>query len=124
MTATDPEMPLFPLNTVLFPGGLLPLRIFEPRYVDMVGRSMREGTPFGVIPIRSGPEAGGVVETAEIGTTVRIVDFSKLPDGLLGITSGVRSHVLQPQLSSCASSEEQHECPKFFYCRSKASWQS
>jgi Lon protease-like protein len=80
------ELPLFPLNTVLFPEGLLPLRIFETRYVDMVGRCMRQGIPFGVVPIRSGAEAGGVVETAELGTTARIVDFSKLPDGLLGIT--------------------------------------
>ena len=80
------ELPLFPLNTVLFPDGLLPLRIFETRYVDMVGRCMREGSPFGVIPIRSGAEVGGVVETAELGTTARIVDFSRLPDGLLGIT--------------------------------------
>jgi Lon protease-like protein len=80
------ELPLFPLNTVLFPDGLLPLRIFETRYVDMVGRCMRAGSPFGVIPIRSGTEVGGVVETAELGTTARIVDFSRLPDGLLGIT--------------------------------------
>ena len=80
------QLPLFPLNTVLFPEGLLPLRIFETRYVDMVGWCMREGQPFGVIPIRSGAEVGGVVETAELGTTARIVDFNKLPDGLLGIT--------------------------------------
>ena len=80
------ELPLFPLNTVLFPDGLLPLRIFETRYVDMVGRCMREGSPFGVVPIRSGTEVGGIVETAELGTTARIVDFSRLPDGLLGIT--------------------------------------
>jgi uncharacterized protein len=82
------ELPLFPLNTVLFPDGLLPLRIFETRYVDMVGRCMREGSPFGVVPIRSGAEVSGagVVETAELGTTARIVDFSRLPDGLLGIT--------------------------------------
>jgi hypothetical protein len=80
------QLPLFPLNTVLFPEGLLPLRIFETRYVDMVGRCMREGQPFGVIPIRSGAEVGGVVETAELGTTARSVDFNKLPDGLLGIT--------------------------------------
>ena len=80
------ELPLFPLNTVLFPDGLLPLRIFETRYDEMVGRSMRQGRPLGVIPIRSGAEVGGVVETAELGTTARIVDFSKLPDGLLGIT--------------------------------------
>ena len=85
MSATV-ELPLFPLNTVLFPDGLLPLRIFETRYVDMVGWCMREGSPFGVVPIRSGPEVGGVVEAAELGTSARIVDFSKLPDGLLGIT--------------------------------------
>lgn len=80
------ELPLFPLNTVLFPGGLLPLRIFEPRYVDMVGRCMREGSSFAVVLIRSGAEVGEVGETAELGTTARIVDFNKLPDGLLGIT--------------------------------------
>jgi Lon protease-like protein len=80
------ELSLFPLNTVLFPDGLLPLRIFETRYVDMVGRCMREGNPFGVVPIRSGAEVGGVAEAAELGTTARIVDFSRLPDGLLGIT--------------------------------------
>jgi hypothetical protein len=61
------------------------LRIFEPRYVDMVGRCMRESSPFGVVAIRSGAEVGSIVETAEFGTTARIVDFSKLPDGLLGI---------------------------------------
>ena len=43
------ELSLFPLGTVLFPDGVLPLRIFEPRYVDMVGRCMREGVPFGVV---------------------------------------------------------------------------
>lgn len=80
------ELPLFPLHTVLFPGGLLPLRIFEARYLDMVGRCMREASPFGVVLIRSGAEVGAVVETAELGTTARIVDFSGLPDGLLGIT--------------------------------------
>jgi uncharacterized protein len=79
------ELPLFPLSTVLFPEGPLSLRIFEPRYVDMVGRCMRESSPFGVIAIRSGAEVGAITETAELGTTARIVDFSKLPDGLLGI---------------------------------------
>jgi Lon protease-like protein len=79
-------LPLFPLNTVLFPDGLLPLRIFETRYVDMVGQCMREASPFGVVMIRSGAEVGAVADTAELGTTARIVDFGKLPDGLLGIT--------------------------------------
>lgn len=80
------ELPLFPLSTVLFPGGLLPLRIFETRYVDMVGRCMRESSPFGVVLIRDGAEVGEITDTAELGTTARIVDFSQLPDGLLGIT--------------------------------------
>ena len=86
------EIPLFPLNVVLFPGGPLKLRIFEPRYVDMIGRCMREGAPFGVAMIVEGTEAGGPATTAPIGTSARIVDFEKLPDGLLGITAvGERS---------------------------------
>lgn len=80
-------IPLFPLNTVLFPGGPLPLRIFETRYVDMVRHCMRERCPFGVVLIRAGSEVGtGASETTAVGTTARIVDFNALPDGLLGIT--------------------------------------
>jgi hypothetical protein len=81
------ELPLFPLRTVLFPGGLLPLRIFETRYVDMVGRCMRESGEFGVLLIssESDSEAGPVGDLAAIGTSARIVDFHALPDGLLGL---------------------------------------
>jgi len=79
------EIPLFPLNTVLFPGGPLPLRIFERRYVDMVRHCMREEVPFGVVLIRAGAEAGAVSSVADIGTSARIVDFNAMPDGLLGI---------------------------------------
>jgi Lon protease-like protein len=79
------SLPLFPLRTVLFPGGLLPLRIFEPRYVDMIGRCMREGNSFGVIMIREGAEVGGLTELAAVGCSARIIDFEKLPDGLLGL---------------------------------------
>jgi uncharacterized protein len=81
-------IPLFPLNTVLFPHGPLPLRIFETRYVDMVKYCMREQSPFGVVLIRAGSEVGtgAVGETSAVGTTARIVDFNPLPDGLLGIT--------------------------------------
>jgi uncharacterized protein len=86
LSGTTAALPLFPLSTVLFPDGLLPLRIFETRYVDMVGRCMREASPFGVVMIRSGAEVGGAVDSAELGTTARIVDFNTLPDGLLGIT--------------------------------------
>jgi hypothetical protein len=80
------EIALFPLNTVLFPGGPLPLRIFEPRYIDMVRKSLREQSAFGVVLIGTGTESGGVCATAEIGTSARIADFYPLPDGLLGVT--------------------------------------
>jgi Lon protease-like protein len=77
---------LFPLHTVLFPGGPLPLRIFETRYTDMVRRCMREQQPFGVVLIQEGDEAGPVATTATIGCSVRIADFYTLKDGLLGIS--------------------------------------
>jgi uncharacterized protein len=80
-----PELPLFPLRTVLFPGGLLPLRVFETRYLDMVSRCLREDGEFGVLLIVDGLEAGAVAELAAVGTSARIVDFSRLPDGLLGL---------------------------------------
>ena len=79
-------LPLFPLRTVLFPGGLLPLRIFEPRYLDMVKRCLRDGAPFGVVLLRDGGETGPVAAVAEVGTSARILDFDTLPDGLLGLT--------------------------------------
>jgi uncharacterized protein len=84
--ADDGIIPLFPLHTVLFPGGPLPLRIFETRYTDMVGRCMREQLPFGVLMIEEGEEAGAVATTAAVGCGARIVDFGTLSDGLLGIT--------------------------------------
>jgi len=77
---------LFPLHTVLFPGGPLPLRIFETRYTDMVRRCMREQQPFGVLLIQEGDEAGEVATTATVGCTARIADFHTLSDGLLGIS--------------------------------------
>jgi Lon protease-like protein len=76
---------LFPLNIVLFPGGPLPLRIFETRYVDMIGRCMREGAGFGVVLIREGGEVGPA-ETFDVGTLADIVDFHQLSDGLLGLS--------------------------------------
>jgi Lon protease-like protein len=79
------EIPLFPLGTVLFPGGPLPLRIFETRYIDLVRRCMHEDSGFGVVLIREGVEAGGSAKTFDVGTYARIVDFSQQPDGLLGI---------------------------------------
>src|SRR6202789_1258209 len=81
------EIPLFPLNLVLFPDGPLPLRIFETRYYDMVRRCMREGSGFGVVLIREGPESGtGATELYEVGTAADITDFHQLADGLLGLS--------------------------------------
>ncbi len=122
-------LPLFPLGNLVFPGGRLSLRIFEPRYVNLVKRSMQSGTGFGVVLLLRGSEvatpagarrgnqsetsgatpdatsgvtsgdsprdtegdvsrsgASAVTTTAGIGTEVSIVDFDRLPDGLLGIT--------------------------------------
>ncbi|MDJ0741513.1 MAG: LON peptidase substrate-binding domain-containing protein [Gammaproteobacteria bacterium] len=85
---TDPgrqRVALFPLNLVLFPGGLLPLRIFEPRYQRMVSECLREQQPFAVVSIVDGPEAGGVAATAQTGTLARIIDFERGDDGLLNL---------------------------------------
>ncbi len=79
------ELPLFPLHTVLLPGGPLQLQVFEPRYLDMVGRCMRAGAPFGVVRILAGSEAGAARDIAVIGTSARIIDFHTLSNGLLGL---------------------------------------
>jgi uncharacterized protein len=93
-------VPLFPLTTVLFPGGPLPLRLFEPRYLDMVGRCMRQEVPFGVLLLSGATEAGQtVVRTEDIGTLATIVDWYQGADGLLGITAlgGERFRLLAMQ---------------------------
>lgn len=77
------ELPLFPLHTVLFPGGPLGLRIFEPRYLDMVTRCLKRDSGFGVCLITAGPEAGGAAQFHVVGTEARIRDWSRGEDGLL-----------------------------------------
>lgn len=81
------RLPLFPLATVLFPGGALQLRIFERRYLDLVRDCARDGTPFGVCLILAGREAGEAAVPAAIGTSARITDFFTREDGLLGISA-------------------------------------
>lgn len=80
------RIPIFPLNTVLFPGGPLPLRIFESRYLDMVSNCLKTDSPFGVLLIREGAEAG-LATTHNVGTLARISDWYQGSDGLLGITA-------------------------------------
>jgi len=80
------SIPLFPLNTVLFPGGVLPLRIFEPRYLDMVSECLKTDSGIGVVLIRNGQEVGELAETYDVGTLTHIRYWHKRPDGLLGVT--------------------------------------
>jgi Lon protease-like protein len=85
VSAAASRFALFPLQVVLFPGGVLPLRIFETRYVDMVRDCMRSSSAFGVVLIRAGSEVGPA-QTFEVGTAASIVDFNQLSDGFLGIS--------------------------------------
>ena len=87
MSSNFHELPLFPLNSVIFPGGALPLRLFEPRYLDMVKECMRNEHGFGIVLIKSGAESGQAAEVYRTGTECRIEDWETLPDGLLGITA-------------------------------------
>jgi Lon protease-like protein len=80
------ESPLFPLDTVLFPGGPLKLRIFEVRYLDMISDCMRNDTGFVVVLLRSGGETGAATFHAT-GTLAKVVDWDQYDDGLLGITA-------------------------------------
>ena len=81
------ELPLFPLATVLYPGAPLSLRIFEPRYLDMVRDCTRQGTGFGVCLILDGFEVGDPALPAAVGTVATITDFHTTEEGLLGIVA-------------------------------------
>lgn len=81
------RLPLFPLHTVLFPGGVLPLRVFEPRYLDLVSDCLRNDHGFGVCLIRTGREVGAVPDCHALGTLARIRDWDRTPEGLLLITA-------------------------------------
>ena len=80
------RIPLFPLRTVLYPGGPLPLRIFEARYLDMISDCMKTEKPFGVLLIKEGAETGPA-NTFDVGTLARITDWYQGSDGLLGVTA-------------------------------------
>lgn len=90
-------LPLFPLKTVLFPNGVLPLRVFETRYVDMVRACMKTDTPFGVVGIRSGAEVGSAAEPFGVGTHAHIVewDMPELGVLLLQTRGGARFRILE-----------------------------
>lgn len=80
-----PDYALFPLPTVIFPDGIMQLRIFEPRYVGLVAMCMKGATGFGICAQRPS-NSGGFCAPNRVGTLVEIVDFDRLDDGCLGIT--------------------------------------
>jgi len=95
------SLPLFPLNTVLFPGCNLDLQIFEARYLDMIGRCMKQGVGFGVVCILEGSEVGIAPQGfALVGCEARVTDFQQQDNGLLGIRvqGGRRFTVLRTEV--------------------------
>lgn len=106
MNIPERDLPLFPLNTVLFPRISLPLHIFEPRYLEMITRCLRERIGFGVLLIREGEEVGGPAETFTVGTVARIVNADERDDGRIDLlTLGMvrfrllKTHSAHPYLS-------------------------
>lgn len=81
------EAPLFPLNTVLFPGMHLPLHIFEDRYKELVADCVPEDRSFVVVLIESGPEVGGPAQPHAVGTSALIRDLERLPEGRFNLTA-------------------------------------
>jgi Lon protease-like protein len=89
------RLPLFPLNSVLFPDALMPLHIFEPRYRELVARSLSSSEPFGIVLIQEGEEVGPEAVPHRIGTLAEIVAHAPLPDGrsLVTVKGGRRFEI-------------------------------
>lgn len=79
------DIPIFPLNAVLFPGGLLPLRVFEQRYMEMTKDCLRDDQPFGVCLIRSGSEVGAPALPEDVGCLARVVHWDMQQLGVLQV---------------------------------------
>ena len=86
-TRSRETVPIFPLQTVLFPGSLLPLRIFEARYMDMAKGCLKSGTPFGICLIREGAEVGAPAVPEPVGCLARIADCDMEELGILKVTA-------------------------------------
>ncbi|HCE10872.1 MAG TPA: ATP-dependent protease [Oxalobacteraceae bacterium] len=97
MQTNSTWIPLFPLNTVLFPGGVLPLKVFETRYVDMVRDCMRREVRFGIVLIKSGREVGPAAEPEAVGCLASISrwDMEKLGLLILHTEGSQRFRILQ-----------------------------
>lgn len=113
------NLALFPLSTLLFPGCQLDLQLFEPRYLDMLGRCLKQGNSFGIVGIIEGKEVGLAAGSFSlIGCEALIRDWQQLPNGLLGIRveGGRRFRVsdswVEPDQLTCAEIEWLEEAPE------------
>lgn len=95
--ADTTDIPLFPLNAVLFPGGVLPLKIFETRYMDMAKDCLKKSSPFGICLIADGREVGAPATPEAVGTLARIEEWDMPQLGVLHVTvrGGERFRVLE-----------------------------
>jgi Lon protease-like protein len=100
MAQNNAWVPLFPLKTVLFPAGILPLKVFETRYVDMLRECMKQGAPFGVVLIKAGQESGAAAEPEEVGCLAYISqsDMSGLDVMMLRTQGGERFRILETRV--------------------------
>lgn len=100
MSAHTQWLPLFPLNAVLFPDGILPLRVFETRYVDMVRECMKTEAPFGIVKILSGQEVGAAAQPEQVGCLARITQWDMQEQGilLLYVRGGQRFRILETRV--------------------------
>ena len=87
------KLALFPLNTVMFPGSILPLQIFEQRYLNLIKECMKQETGFVTVLISEGKEVGSAPQIYRIGCYVDIIDWDTLPNGLLGINIQAKHRV-------------------------------
>ena len=90
---------IFPLHTILFPGGILPLQIFEQRYLSLIKDCMKQETGFVTVLISEGKEVGAAPQIYSTGCYVEIIDWESLPNGLLGVTIQAKYRV---KLSACS----------------------
>jgi uncharacterized protein len=102
VTESVREIPLFPLNTVLFPGGLLPLKVFEQRYIEMTKICVRDGSPFGVCLIREGREVGHAAVPEPVGCLALIESWDMPQLGLFHLIArgGERFRIRETRVAS------------------------
>lgn len=100
MQQNDNWLPLFPLKAVLFPDGILPLKVFETRYIDMVRECMKNNEPFGVVLIKSGQEVGTAAEPESVGSLAYITDWDMPELGVMMLRTrgGERFRILETRI--------------------------